>query len=61
MVPEAVSQLQNDGADVGESPADIASKTKTIITMLPSRFVTHAVTSVTTNGKPYFYINILLH
>ena len=39
VVPEAVKRLENDGACVGDTPANIASKTKTIITMLPSRFV----------------------
>lgn len=38
VVGSAVKELQNEGADVGKNPADIASKTSIIITMLPSRY-----------------------
>lgn len=37
VVSASVKELQNEGADVGDNPADIASKTSVIITMLPSR------------------------
>ncbi|CAB3997707.1 3-hydroxyisobutyrate dehydrogenase, mitochondrial [Paramuricea clavata] len=36
VVSASVKELQNEGADVGDNPADIASKTSVIITMLPS-------------------------
>ena len=37
VVIDSVKELQNEGADVGHNPANIASKTSVIITMLPSR------------------------
>ena len=39
VVSASVAELQNEGADVGNNPADIASKTSVIITMLPSRCI----------------------
>ena len=38
VVSASVNKLQSEGADVGEDPADVASKTSIIITMLPSRY-----------------------
>ncbi len=38
VVSASVNKLQSEGADVGENPADVASKTSIIITMLPSRY-----------------------
>lgn len=34
--PEAMSKLQNAGAAIGHSPAEVAEKSDTIITMLPN-------------------------
>ena len=34
--PEAISRLQHAGADVGHSPAEVAEKSDTIVTMLPT-------------------------
>ncbi|XP_028390830.1 3-hydroxyisobutyrate dehydrogenase, mitochondrial-like [Dendronephthya gigantea] len=36
VVSSSIEELQKEGADVSENPADIASKTSIIITMLPS-------------------------
>ena len=36
VVDSSVNALKQDGAHVGTSPADVAMKTKTIFTMLPS-------------------------
>lgn len=38
VVSASVEKLQNEGADAGDNPADIASKVSIIITMLPSRY-----------------------
>lgn len=37
IVSKHVQELQSEGADVADNPADIASKTSIVITMLPSR------------------------
>ncbi|EDV20896.1 uncharacterized protein TRIADDRAFT_50898 [Trichoplax adhaerens] len=36
VVPESVSALKNDGAEVAQTAAELASRTSTIVTMLPS-------------------------
>jgi 3-hydroxyisobutyrate dehydrogenase-like beta-hydroxyacid dehydrogenase len=41
----SVNELKNEGADVSDNPADIASKTSVIITMLPSRYMKKVVTN----------------
>ena len=41
VVPEAVEELQSNGAEVGDNPSDIATKSNIVITMLPTRFVGH--------------------
>ena len=37
IVSKHVQELQSEGADVADNPADIASRTSIVITMLPSR------------------------
>ena len=38
MYPEAVADLKRLGAETASSPSDVASRTKQIVTMLPSRY-----------------------
>ena len=39
MYPEAVADLKLLGAETAETPSEVASRTKQIVTMLPSRYM----------------------